>query len=144
MAWWRPIRLGGKLVLLLALVLAAPAAADSRAQWEVLNAQAVEAYQRGDVKAAVSLAKQALGLARSVFGPKDPHTLASLNNLASALEGDGRYADAEPLFREALDLCRQVLGPKDPQTLTSMNNLAMVLQDQGRYVEAESLYRENS
>ena len=48
----------------------------------------------------------------------------SANNLASALQHEGHYAEAEKSFREALDVQRRVLGPEDPDTLLSANNLA--------------------
>src|SRR3954471_19247787 len=111
-------------------------------QWQALNQRLIEAYQAGQVNEAVPLAEQALELARQAFGPRHPNMLASMNNLASVLDSQGRYGEAEPLYRETLQLRREVLGPRHPDTLTSMNNLAGVLDHQGRYREGEPLFRE--
>src|SRR5271166_2837341 len=121
---------------------AADPSADQIAAWQTMNQRVVQAYQAGRVSVAVPLAQQAVALAKSSFGPKDPRTLTSMNNLAEVLEDQGRYGEAEPLLRETLQLRREVLGPRHPDTLTSTNNLALVLADQGRYGEAEPLYRE--
>jgi CHAT domain-containing protein/Tfp pilus assembly protein PilF len=57
------------------------------------------------------------------------------------LEGQGRYAEAEPLYRRALALQEARLGANDPATLLSTNNLAGVLAHLGKDDEAEALYR---
>lgn len=126
-------------IVLLALIYPGcdTAAADSRAEWKTLNAQALQASQRGEGDVAVSLASRALTLARAQFGPQDPDTLTSMNNLGLALQSQGRYGEAELLYRETLDLLRQVRGSNHRHTLTSMDNLAGVLLRQGRYGEAE-------
>src|ERR1035438_8552798 len=65
-----------------------------------------------------------------------------MNCLATALDDEGRYAEAEKLYRETLDIQRRVLGTEHPDTLRSMNNLAIVLNHQRRFTEAEKLHRE--
>ena len=115
---------------------------DDRTRWQSLTDETINAYRAGAFNDAAKSAKQALNLARSAFGVRDPDTLNSMNNLANVLDSLGRDGEAEPLYRETLDLRRQVLGPKHPDTLSSMNNLAFVLQSQGHYDEAEPLYRE--
>jgi hypothetical protein len=65
-----------------------------------------------------------------------------MNNLATVLEREGYYAEAERLHRQTLDIRRRVLGPEHPDTLASVHNLAIVLYDEGRYTEAERLDRE--
>ncbi len=76
-----------------------------------------------------------------MLGPKHPNTAQSYNNLASNLDNQGRYKEAEPLFRKALAIYEEVLGPKHPDTALSYNNLASNLDNQGRYKEAEPLCR---
>ena len=135
----------GVAILVLSGVASATAAdpsAEQIAAWQTLNQRVVQAYQAGRVSDAVPLAQQAVALAKSSFGPRDPRTLTSMNNLAEVLQDQGRFGEAEPLLRETLQLRREVLGPRHPDTLTSTNNLALVLADQGRYGEAEPLYRE--
>jgi tetratricopeptide (TPR) repeat protein len=64
-----------------------------------------------------------------------------MNNLASLLESQGKYDEAEPLHRQTLALRKKILGPEHPSTLISINNLALLLESQGKYDEAELLYR---
>jgi tetratricopeptide (TPR) repeat protein len=75
------------------------------------------------------------------LGKEHPDTLASMNNVAQALSGQGKYAEAEAMHRETLAL-REVSGKEHPHTLTSMHNLALALSDQGKYEEAEAMHRE--
>jgi tetratricopeptide (TPR) repeat protein len=62
---------------------------------------------------------------------------------AKELDGQGKYAQAEPLHRKALDLWEEVQGPRHPDTARSYNNLALNLHLQGRAKEAEPLYRKS-
>jgi hypothetical protein len=88
MGWAELVRGMRPAIVLLGLICAASAAiADSRAddrqaEWNALNNQRLEASRRDEADAAISLAKQALTLARTAFGPKHPDTIQSMNNLA--------------------------------------------------------------
>jgi hypothetical protein len=62
-----------------------------------------------------------------------------LSALAALYKGQGKYADAEPLYVACLALRKDSLGENHPDTLTSMSNLAALYQSQGRYAEAEPL-----
>jgi tetratricopeptide (TPR) repeat protein len=66
----------------------------------------------------------------------------STNNLATVLEGQGKYEQAEETLRQALGLYETVLGKEHPNTLTSMSNLAGVMSDQGKYEQAEEMRRQ--
>ncbi len=79
---------------------------------------------------------------KRVLGPAHPDTLTSMMNLATALNLQGKYAEAEEMNREVLEARKRVLGPEHPDTLKSMNNLAMTLNFQGQYAEAEKMCRE--
>ncbi|OAF60699.1 hypothetical protein VC83_03636 [Pseudogymnoascus destructans] len=70
-----------------------------------------------------------------------PDMLTSVSNLASVLQRQGRYEEAESMNRRALEGRERELGVTHPDTLTSVSNLALVLQSQGRYEEAESMNR---
>jgi Flp pilus assembly protein TadD len=65
-----------------------------------------------------------------------------MNNFAMALNYQGRYIEAEPLFRQTLTLRKAISSEEHPNTLTCMNNLALVLKNQRKYDEAESIYRQ--
>ncbi len=77
-----------------------------------------------------------------MLGAEHPYTLTSLNNLAGALEGQGKAAEAEALHRQALAAKRRVLGDEHPNTLVSINRLGAVLLQQGKAIEAEPLLRQ--
>jgi CHAT domain-containing protein/tetratricopeptide (TPR) repeat protein len=66
---------------------------------------------------------------------------AALTWLAMAKQGNGRYAEAEPLFRRALALREQAEGPEHPRTAESLRKLAWLLDYEGRYADAEPLAR---
>ena len=59
-----------------------------------------------------------------VMGPDHPDTINSINNLASCLNDQRRFEDAEPLYRQALEARVRVLGASHPDTMTSLNGLA--------------------
>jgi hypothetical protein len=56
------------------------------------------------------------------------HTLTTAGNLAyqlaHALSGDCKLAEAEAIERELLDVQKRVLGAEHPSTLTTVGNLA--------------------
>ncbi|MFH9040510.1 tetratricopeptide repeat protein [Streptomyces sp. NPDC017966] len=56
-----------------------------------------------------------------------PHALGSRHNLADALYGMGRYAEAADHHRQNLVARTRVLGPDHPDTLTSRDGLETAL-----------------
>ncbi|MEB3164920.1 MAG: tetratricopeptide repeat protein, partial [Prochlorothrix sp.] len=64
-----------------------------------------------------------------------------LNREALALDREGRYSEAEPLYKRSLSIREEQLGADHPDTAQSLNNLAALYQSQGRYSEAEPLYK---
>ena len=75
-----------------------------------------------------------LGLAEARWSkvqgrPKqDKARLKAALKMASALRGQGKYAEAAKMEREVLAVRQQVLGAKHPETLTSAGNLAKTLK----------------
>jgi hypothetical protein len=51
-----------------------------------------------------------------MLGPEHPDTLMTRNNLAIALNEQGKYAEAETQDRELIKLYEKVLGPEHPDT----------------------------
>jgi CHAT domain-containing protein len=95
-----------------------------RDEWKSLSQKVVEAYHKGHYGESFKWALKAYEYAENKFGPKDPDTLTSLNNLAALYQAQGRYGEAEPLYKKALNLRKEVLGQKHPDTLTSTLNYA--------------------
>ena len=73
------------------------------------------------------------------IGLEDPLTLATMNNLASALQAQHKYDKVETLYRKVLAIKLRVFGEENPSTLSTMHNLASFLIDQERFEEAQEL-----
>ena len=86
----------------------------------------MELRTQGQIHAAVPLYCEALSASRATLGDRHPHTLISINNLASLLQAQGNLAAAEPLCREALSARRESLGDRHPDTLDSIKKLVML------------------
>lgn len=105
-----------------------------------LNARVVELFGQGHYEQAVPQAQLAVVINEKVFGPEDPETAASLNNLAMLFEATGAYAKAEPLYQRALAIAERTLGPEHLYTASSLGNLAVLYKHAGAYAKAEPLY----
>ena len=77
-----------------------------------------------------------------MFGNEHQEVLTSIVNLASVLENQGKYKEAENMHQQVLNLRMEILGEEHPSTLTSMNHLALVLKSQGKYKNAEVIRRQ--
>ncbi|MEE8412298.1 MAG: serine/threonine-protein kinase, partial [Acidobacteriota bacterium] len=75
---------------------------------------------------------------RRLFGPQDPRTLPTMNNLAELYRETGRYEDAEPLYVTALELREKMLGADHPRTLISTFNLGDMYLGSGQLDLAEA------
>ena len=73
--------------------------------------------------------------------PGHPTLAEFYNNLASNLDAQRRYAEAEPLFRKALTIREATLRAGHPHIAMGYNNLASNLKDQRRYADADPLFR---
>jgi hypothetical protein len=58
---------------------------------------------------------------------EDEQRLDAAGNLAKALNGQGKHAEAVTVYREVLAAQRRVLGPEHLGTLVTANNLANAL-----------------
>src|SRR3546814_3678034 len=64
-----------------------------------------------------------LTLADDLFGPDDPRTLISANDLALHLESTGHYREAEGLYRRVFDSYLRTRGEDDPNSQLALENL---------------------
>jgi tetratricopeptide (TPR) repeat protein len=71
--------------------------------------------------------RDALAVARSVFGPAHPQLARTINNLAVVLRDEGDVAGAEPLMREALAMSRKLYGAEHPDIALQLSNLAALV-----------------
>ncbi len=127
-------------VVALILLSCCPAGAQGRREIDALQNQITQLYDEGRLREATRLAKRALALALQQ-PRRDAVTVARcLNSLALMYEGQGDYANAEPLYKQSLTLVETALGDNHVIVGTVLNNLAEVYRQQGRGAEAEPLY----
>jgi tetratricopeptide (TPR) repeat protein len=106
-----------------------------------LNNSALSLAEKGDLKGAEPLFREALALAEKSLGPNHPDTAGTLNNLARLLETEGNLEAAEPLYRRALAIAEKAMPPGDPRLAVALENVAALLDAKGDYAAAEPLYR---
>jgi serine/threonine protein kinase/tetratricopeptide (TPR) repeat protein len=96
----------------------------------------------GQSRLAENLLRQAVAIRTKEFGRNHPDVAASLDNLALALQEQGKFVEAERMHREALLIRRTLLGEAHPDVAASLNNLGLVLWKEGKFVEAEAIQRQ--
>ena len=127
--------------------------------WKVQTAAGIESYVQGKYPAAEVQFEAALKAAeelepiasrldriefdearqvRDLFSARLP---ASLNNLAKALQTQGRHSEAEPLFKRALAVFESSLPKWHRNVIGTATNLTGLYIEQDNFVEAETLLR---
>ena len=107
----RPLAKSPFVLLALGLwILACPASQSDDDEFKLLNQQVQTLFKQGKYQEAIPLAEKAVELTKRVYGPEQPNTAQSLNNLAVLYRVMGEYAKAEPLYQEALRIRQKVLG----------------------------------
>jgi tetratricopeptide (TPR) repeat protein len=91
---------------------------------------------------ALKMHEGALAIRQVLLGEQDPSTLNSMYSLASMLDDQGKYNEAEAMYRQTMELRETISGKEHKSTLNCMNNLAVVLERQGKYEEAEMMHQE--
>lgn len=95
-----------------------------------------------DMKRSEEYTRRALELRRRTFGEESPEVADSIVNLAIAVRGNGRPAEADALYREGVALHRRLFGNEDARLAWALYSQAWGLHQQGRVDEAEPLYVE--
>jgi tetratricopeptide (TPR) repeat protein len=97
----------------------------------------------GKLEEAEALARSALQAKKEITDDDtDPSVLTGMNTLASLLDEQGKFGEAEPLYAHVLDSRRKTLGDMHPDTLGSIHNMATFYQSNSRLEEAETHARE--
>jgi tetratricopeptide (TPR) repeat protein len=78
---------------------------------------------------------------RRVLGREHRATLATTSKLATALDSQGKHAQAEAIFKEVIEMRARAMGPEHPETLISMHGLAVTLGAMGSHSAAEDLFQ---
>jgi CHAT domain-containing protein/tetratricopeptide (TPR) repeat protein len=68
------------------------------------------------------------------------HSARTMSEQSLAVEAQGKYAQAQPLYEKALEIRRRLLTDDHPQTASSYSNLACNLNRQGKYAAAQPLF----
>lgn len=92
---------------------------------------------RSDLASGEMLIRDALETLEKSLGSEHSVTLEIVDDLASVLERQGKFPEAEKLKRRALEINQRLLGPDHPRTLTNVKTLVLALQKQGKYHDAE-------
>ncbi len=102
-------------------------------------------YQQGRVREAQDIARQLLETQRRVMGPEHPDTLATMEELAYTVcgEGKGQCGEGITITQDVLEKQKRSLGPDAFYTLVTMDNLAIMLAGDGRLDEAIKLQQDS-
>jgi len=100
------------------------------------------AWRMADYLEGIATGEKMLEAAGREFGFESADYAVALTVHAVNLNGQGLYAQAEPLFREALRIGEMTVGKDHQDYATYLNNLGGLLETTGRYDEAEPLVRE--
>ena len=109
--------------------------------WEHLGTKANILYKRGQYTEAANVAKEALKVAKEIYGSGHSNVASSMYNLAILYRKQGKYSEAESLFKRALEIYEKAFDKDNPQVANSIYNLAILYRDQGKYAAAEPLFK---
>jgi tetratricopeptide (TPR) repeat protein len=83
-------------------------------------------FARGDVRGAITTARESLEMSRKALGPEHPDVGARASSLGYMLIEAGEYAEAEALLDEAIAIRRKALGERHPNVGTSLGLKALL------------------
>jgi tetratricopeptide (TPR) repeat protein len=114
--------------------------ADATQQWSADNEAGLQAMEKGNYTVAENSLEKAAKEAES-FGLDDPRVAATLNNLASAYEKEGKLSKAADVYQRALPIMQKSLGENHTGVAVISTNLARVKAEQGDLDAAGTYYR---
>ncbi len=126
-------------VIMVAACLAAPLGWADEVVWKELELEASKRYEQRDYDRALLAADEALRVARSSLGPKDPRVAETHELLADIYLAQANFGKAEESCLGALEI-RQQPGSDEAATEKSLDQLAALYMLQSRYAQAEPLY----
>ncbi len=105
----------------------------------VMNELAGLDSYRGRHAHAATLYRAALDIDRQALGNDHPQVGMHLQNLAVALQAQGKLEEAAPLYEESMQLLQRVYGEKHPQMLDAAANYGRFLHRRGELARAEQV-----
>ena len=100
-------------------------------------------YRCGSLLAALLCFLSAIPSAHAQPASGPATSAESIMMQADALNEQGRFALAEPLYRKALEMQQSAVGEMHLATAQAYDNLGSNLSQQGRYAEADALLRKS-
>lgn len=89
-------------------------------------------FVTADNREAEQLFRESLAMKRVLYsGEPHPEIAMGLNNVAYALDIEGKYDEAEEMYRAAYDMQRKLLGEDHPDVALALSNLAFVSYTKG-------------
>ena len=95
-------------------------------------------YGAGKIDRAIDLARQAVTLAETAYGPKHPLTAADVSNLANVLMGAGKYPEAFTSSQRALQILVDAYGETNSSVGAVLTNLAEISRALGTFEESRA------
>jgi hypothetical protein len=99
-------------------------------------------HDQGDMAGARLMQEAVLQKWQQLMGDDHPHTLTSMNNLATTMQQQGDLAGARLLQEAVLQKRQLLLGDDHPDTLICVCHLASTLAMQGDYISGGKLAAE--
>ena len=96
----------------------------------------------GHGEAALALAREALAERIATWGPDDPRVGIGYNDVASALEGLGRYDEAMAMWRRTWQFELAHFGPSSNETTLALAGLASATWRAGHWTQAHALFNQ--
>lgn len=131
----------GRLSLLSLLFALAFSGSAARAQNADSILQRVDQLKAAGRYDAAMIEAQKLESITKQNGTQNRNYSIAIASIASILQLQGRYPEAEPLFKNALAIIQNVRGPDHPDVALALNDLAELYDAEARYSDAEPLLK---
>ncbi len=122
--------------------LEAAGSSDALLRAKALSSLAMVRTNGGDLDSAEALRREVLDIFRGIYGDAHPASTVALNNLASVLFAQRRYAEALPVFEQVLAQRRLLHAENHPSIAMAANNVANALLSTGEPARALVLAQE--
>ncbi len=116
-----------------------PSDASDQSRLQCLAQLAGVLHLKGDQANAVTYAREALDLARTLHGSNHPEVARHCQQLASFLSDSNDPQAAEPYFQECVDILEGLYGAADERLTEPLDSYAQFLNQRGRTSEANRI-----
>ncbi len=106
----------------------------------LLQQPGAQSRRPGEIRRGPAPVREGIRINRRQLGDDHPYTAATYNNLATNLNAQEKYAQAQPLYEKALEINRRRFTDDHADTATFYNNLGFNLKSQGKYKLAQPLF----